>query len=256
MNRFLSGMIYVVMVLLSNATLASNTTSPTSHLVDTLALVKLEANEGDRQMQLFLGQAYLYGESGIEKDPLRAFHWLKMAAENDVSVQLILGKLFHRGEGLPKDLDAAFYWYKKAATSGDMAAMEAVATFYATGIVRSDSRCENAIDWFQAAAGQGSLDSRRNLVWLYATCPDESQRDGDRALKIAKQLMARLPEVEATDFDNLAAAYAACGEFDKAIYTQQKALNSLAEEENDPSRLVSFQQRLERYKQHQMWIDE
>ncbi|WP_413110500.1 tetratricopeptide repeat protein [Thaumasiovibrio sp. DFM-14] len=239
----------------SFTSVASNTTEPSSHLAATLELVELEAQEGDQQLQLFLGNAYLFGEQGVEQDLLKAIYWLEMAANGDPQVQKMLGGLFQRGIGFPKDKEQAFTWYMKAANSGDIEAMEAVAAFYATGQVETEQNCVDAISWYRTAAEQGSLLSRRNLVWLYATCPDPEQRNGEKALKLAKQLIVRLPEVDASDLDNLAAAYAACGEFDMAVDTQSKALASLGSDDMAQSRRMSFAKRLETYKQKQVWID-
>ncbi len=235
---------------------ASNTTTPASHLAATLSLVKLEAKEGDQQLQLYLGQAYLFGLDGVEQDPLQAMYWLELAAIDDSQVKKLIAQLFHYGEGLPKNNEMAFHWYMKAAKAGDVEAMERVASFYATGMVETDDSCSDAIAWYQNAAGKGSILSRRNLVWLYSTCPNPNLRDGDLALKIAKQLIARLPQLDASDFDNLAAAYAACGEFDKAIEAQRQAMASLGNEDGIQTRYQTFQQRLEHYKQHRIWIDE
>ena len=232
---------------ISTAT-ASVTTSPANHLLSTLKYVELEAEQGDTNMQLFLGRAYLEGSNGLKSDTLKGLYWLQKAAVDMPEVKTMIGDLFKAGQVLPKDSSQAVEWYTKAAEEGSVPAMVELGGYYASG-ASGQVDCANAIKWFNEAANGGSLESKRNLVWLYATCSDARVRDGQRALKLAKQVLSRSGTGDAGDYDNLAAAYAACGEFRAAVKAEQEAIGKL--ENTNPQRFVKFEQRLELYKQSQ-----
>ncbi|WP_299018184.1 tetratricopeptide repeat protein [uncultured Photobacterium sp.] len=226
---------------------ASVTTSPENHLLSTLNYVELEAEQGDKNMQLFLGRAYLEGSNGLKADPLKGMYWLEKAAVDMPEVKTMIGDLFKFGELLPRDYDLAIHWYTEAAKEGDIPAMIELGAYYASGATGKVD-CANAIKWFNEASNGGSLDSKRNLVWLYATCEDERLRDGTRALKLAKQVLHRRGTGDAGDYDNLAAAYAACGEFRQAIKAQEVAIEKL--EQTNTQRYAKFENRLKMYQRN------
>src|SRR5262249_2130675 len=61
--------------------------------------------------------------------------------------------------------------------------------------------------------------------WVFATSPDDSVRDGAKAVQLAEQALRisghRIPIL----FRSLAAAYAESGEFSKAIQTAQQGID-------------------------------
>jgi protein O-mannosyl-transferase len=63
-----------------------------------------------------------------------------------------------------------------------------------------------------------------NLAWVFATAPDQSLRDGPKAVELAEQALrlagGRIPIL----FRTLAAAYAESGEFSKAIQTARQGI--------------------------------
>jgi len=64
-----------------------------------------------------------------------------------------------------------------------------------------------------------------NLAWVFATSPDDSIRDGTKAVQLASQAVRisgrRIPIL----FRTLAAAYAEVGDYSKAIETAQEGVN-------------------------------
>lgn len=79
----------------------------------------------------------------------------------------------------------------------------------------------------------------RQLAWLLATCPDDSVRDGARALGLARR--AVLLHEDAHALDVLAAAHAECGEFPEACMRAEEALAM------GPADVTALQARLELY---------
>jgi TPR repeat protein len=74
------------------------------------------AEHGDAQAQLWLGTFYEQGRYGIERDHLKAFKLLSMAAkQGQPDAQVSLGQMYENGEGVPQDYGMAAYWYRKAA---------------------------------------------------------------------------------------------------------------------------------------------
>ena len=66
------------------------------------------------------------------------------------------------------------------------------------------------------------------LAWLWATCPEESYRDGKRAVEFATRACGLSDWKEAFNLRALAAAYAEVGEFDKAVEWEEKAIQLYA----------------------------
>ena len=96
-----------------------------------------------------------------------------------------------------------------------------------------------------------------NLTWLYATCPDPKYRDGKKALANANKAYQLNGGKWWGCFDNLAAAYAECGDFDKAKEREEKAIELAKTDksatEKDKADAASH---LESYKQGKPWREE
>jgi hypothetical protein len=54
------------------------------------------------------------------------------------------------------------------------------------------------------------------LAWVLATCPDDSLRNGEEAVKLAEQACEATRFFDFAKLDTLAAAYAEAGRFDEA----------------------------------------
>ncbi|MSQ96589.1 MAG: tetratricopeptide repeat protein [Gemmataceae bacterium] len=90
----------------------------------------------------------------------------------------------------------------------------------------------------------------QNLAQLLATCPDEDVRDGYRVIEMATRSneirIAEGDEIDAWDWEILAAAYAQAGRFEEAMHYQNKAVEDVTRYpfvNKEP-----FLQRLEYYK--------
>ena len=115
--------------------------------------------------------------------------------------------------------------------------------------------------------------SLRDLAYLYATCPEEKLRNGDKAVALACKAyeLTNYQDRNIEDFYNivdfynycdivdvLAAAYAECGDFDKAIEYQKKAIKLVEDYQHGDayesgSRSVAYKEHLAAYKQKKPW---
>ncbi|MCI0335751.1 MAG: carboxypeptidase regulatory-like domain-containing protein [Planctomycetes bacterium] len=72
--------------------------------------------------------------------------------------------------------------------------------------------------------GIGNLIAHNNLAYLLSTAPDDSIRNGKRAVELAKKAQQLSTEPMPDIVDTLAAAYAEAGDFDEAVKAQQQAI--------------------------------
>ena len=86
-----------------------------------------------------------------------------------------------------------------------------------------------------------------NYSWLLAACPDDTVRDGALALKLATKAADLTDWKESWIIDNIAAAHAELGNFDKAIEVAQEAIRKSESEEERKD----IQTRLDSYKKNQ-----
>jgi protein O-mannosyl-transferase len=94
-----------------------------------------------------------------------------------------------------------------------------------TVLIQQDRVGEGVEEWQKVLAIQpDNGNALSNLAWVFATSPDESLRDGPKAVQLAEQALrisgGRMPIL----FRTLAAAYAESGEFSKAIRTAQQGI--------------------------------
>jgi len=89
-----------------------------------------------------------------------------------------------------------------------------------------------------------------NLAWVYATSPDDSLRDGKKAVQLAERAMhisgRRIPII----FRTLAAAYAENGQFSQAIQTAQQAFE-LANSQGNAALAAELQGNIVLYQERQ-----
>lgn len=124
----------------------------------------------------------------------------------------------------------------------------------------NSGRCAVAVGDYERLLEQAAddSDSINNLAWALATCPDETVRDGARAVELARQAN----ELSGNAYlGTLAAAHAEVAEFDQAQSVQQSFLDTLERGlaralqrvEAIRALLPQAQQQLERYQQARPW---
>jgi len=128
----------------------------------------LEENDIEEALKWFVKSAlkghvesrYMIGWLNLEKNNKEmSIHWFTLAAQSHIESQYILGLLYYNGEIVKKNIDAARFWFVKAAEKGHMNAQ------YNIGLI--DSVCKDnkssALYWFRKAANQGHQISQQNI---------------------------------------------------------------------------------------------
>ena len=90
-------------------------------------------------------------------------------------------------------------------------------------------------------------------AWLQATSPDPQFRDHVRAITLAEQAALASPEPNASALDTLAAAYAASGDFSRAVEAAELALEFLQDKRAVPLR-GKVEERLKLYQNNTPYI--
>src|SRR6185436_9047730 len=96
-------------------------------------------------------------------------------------------------------------------------------------------------DWVPAVA---------SLAWLLATAPDAALRDANQAIQFAEQAADLTGRQDASALDILAAAYAAAGQFDRAVAASDAALGL----KPDAALAAAIRRRQELYTRHEPYV--
>ena len=126
------------------------------------------AADGDVDAMLILGEYYLRGNAGPNKDLAQAAEWYQKAAQSGNGKGMYyLGVCYRRGYGVNVDLPKAITWYRRAAEAGNSGAMYNLGCIYrdATG-VQQDYR--QALAWFGKAAAAGDGMAMLNTGHMYS----------------------------------------------------------------------------------------
>ena len=86
-------------------------------------LLEEESNNHSSDLQVRIGNSYLNGENGAEKDFATARNWfLKASAQNNTGAMMKLAKMYKDGIGGEQNIENAKLWYSKAAENGNISA--------------------------------------------------------------------------------------------------------------------------------------
>ena len=130
-------------------------------------------------------------------------------------------------------------------------------------VVRADARFESgdyelAVQDIESALRLDATSpvAMNSLAWLRATCPDASFRDPAKALELARKAGELFAWVYDWNWNTLAAAHAAAGDFAAAIEAQEKAIALQARQPSRPRDRKEFAARLALYKAGTPYRDE
>jgi len=112
------------------------------------------AADGDSSAQLRLGKAYHRGDGVIRNLP-EALRWYMRAAEHqNPDAAYLLAKMYLEGTGVEKDNATAIKWFRMAASQKHPGAMNALGNIYALG-KGAPKDLRMAATWFELAAQCG-----------------------------------------------------------------------------------------------------
>ena len=127
-------------------------------LTQELAIIKNKADHGDKAAQSFLKAIDL-----MPVHPDQGFPLMKQAAEGNIRIaQTMTALCYIEDKIVPRDVDQAVFWYKKAAAQGQVDAENNLGILYYFGKgVPQDKKL--AKFWIEKAAAQHDTLAMRNL---------------------------------------------------------------------------------------------
>jgi tetratricopeptide (TPR) repeat protein len=137
-----------------------------------------------------------------------------------MALGLTIGGCGARAARRAKAIDSAIYTYANhGAYQEQQGAYADAAESYATAMdIRGGED--------DLASSQPRRRAQNSLAWLLATCPEDTVRDGPRAVELAEQIVAAVPR-DAVYLNTLAAAYAETHRFEDATDRQEEAIGNL-----------------------------
>jgi tetratricopeptide (TPR) repeat protein len=91
-------------------------------------------------------------------------------------------------------------------------------------------------------------ESMNYLAWIWACCPDETVRNGARALEFGLRSCEKTDFAKASYLDTLAACHAELGQWDQAVACSEKAVAL----ETGESELNEYRHRLDKFRRHEV----
>lgn len=215
-----------------------------------LAVVQNKAQQGYAEGQYLLGRMYRDGYSVAQDNTLAEAWLLKSAAQGYADAQYELGFLYREADNPLYNQEKSLHWFAKAASQGHTSAQVELAYAYIMGAGVSVDYSK-ALRLFKQAAAANNGDAINNVAWIYATCPDETLRNGHLAVLLMERLTAQYPN-DLGFLDTLAASYAEAGAFAEAVTVQRKVIAAI-DRKNDQDRFERSQTRLEYYQNRRPW---
>ena len=118
----------------------------------------LQAEQGNVQSMLALGDLYYYGGRGLPRDQTQALRYFRMAGDAPhfhASGQMGVANMLLKGEGTEKNTTAAVEWYEKAAAQNHTRALNGLGYLYFFGnsLPKNETK---AFEYFDRAAKKGT----------------------------------------------------------------------------------------------------
>ncbi|CAD7697687.1 unnamed protein product [Ostreobium quekettii] len=187
------------------------------------------ADMGDVDAQAAVGELFLYGTHGLERDYQQALHYFRQAADaGDAGAMSHLGHMYANGVGVERNNDTALEWFKSATAKNHPNGHYGLGYMYLSGygvekdlkvaaqhfqkaaemnhpeaqyhygmmhlhgwVPQSPTSPHQALQLFQAAAQSGHLFAMYNLAMMYLSGIGSDQPNCQPALRLLKQVAER-----------------------------------------------------------------
>jgi TPR repeat protein len=221
-----------------------------------LALMKQAGDLGNANALMWLGHLYAEG-SHVQKDEATALDYFKRAAlTGDTRARLQYVRFLLTQDNVPFD-PQAHTWLVEEAKAGEPEAMLLLGNLYAKGVGVSQSY-RQALTWFKSAVTTSPEDVNivNEVAWTLAVTHLEQLRKPSYALEIMDRAMNADEEARKNPayLDTWAAAYAANGNFPRAIALQQQAVDA-AKDKEESDVVAVLQEHLDAFQRGQTVID-
>ena len=202
---------------------------------DGLPLITRSAEFGNPEALLWLAWRHVLGDF-VDRDHERAEQYFLRAAEKDEA-----GKLEYARFLMHRDVDRgfnerAYRWVRQFARDDNAHAMVLIGDLYARGLHVGRS-FRRAGSWFKNAVKAAPDDPYlvNEVAWRLAVTHLPKLRDERFALEIMERIMAESAEARRNPayLDTWAAAYAANGNFERAIAVQEQAVEEARASSNN-----------------------
>ena len=210
-------------------------------VADGLPLVSRSAELDNADALRWLGWRYVYGDF-VDSDHERAEQYFLRAAERDEQGKLDYARFLMHREVDREFNDRAYRWVRQVAKNDNPLAMVLIGDLYARGLHVGKS-FRRAGSWFRNAVKTAPDDPYlvNEVAWRLAVTHLPKLRDERYALEIMERVMAESEEARRNPayLDTWAAAYAANGNFERAVAVQEQAVETArASDDDDLSILV------------------
>lgn len=204
------------------------------------------AELGDQEAAISAYGGLLYGPAE-SRDARLAIHFLTKAAKaNNARATYMLGREYLRGVGVQHDPATALQWLQRSADSGNALASLWLSEmhFKGFGVTRDSAAGEKLLG---EALNRASMEEKNAFAWELSVDRDERLRDGTLAVRVLEPALAAVTEKVAAHVDTLAAAYAEIRQFDRAVVTQQSAIDRAKRERRPQEMITGMMERLRLY---------
>jgi TPR repeat protein len=139
--------------------------SITENMPVSTRLLIIEANQGNTNSQILLGQMYVEG-NGVAQNFSEGFKWFMKAAEcGNAEAQYNLGVMFQSGLGITQNNEQAIEWWIKAAEQNNEDAKLKLKALYASKKTNHDDT--ETFKWFSKFAKEENDEAQYNLGMMY-----------------------------------------------------------------------------------------
>jgi hypothetical protein len=114
-------------------------------------------------------------------DPTQIKQWETAAAKGDAEALNQLGRAHTFGQGVPKDLDKAYQFLRRAADQGHAEAQNAVGVFHYNGMGSAKKDPAEAARWYRKGAEQGLAKAQNNLGLMLVAGDGVKQDEAEAA---------------------------------------------------------------------------